>query len=326
MIGFSLFIAVMLVIDLKLFRSKSHVIQVREALVWTSFWVGLALLFNLGIFLLQGRLFAAEMSQGQRPALEFLTAYIVEESLSVDNLFVFLIIFSYFQVPPQFQRKVLFWGILGAIVMRAAFILLGTAIIQRFQWAIYVFGAFLIYTGIRLAIGQNKEIHPEKNPILKLVRRFLPVSDCLHGDAFMVKINGRLLLTPLIVVLTVVETTDVVFAVDSIPAVLGVTRNPFIAYTSNMFAVLGLRSIFFALSGMMQMFRYLSRGLAFILTFIGAKMLVSHYIHVPIGAALGVVVGTLAVSIVASLIVRRSEQAVAEPEAQEPLRECDPHE
>jgi tellurite resistance protein TerC len=299
---FNLFIALMLVLDLTVFHRKVHVIQVREALLWTAFWISLALLFALGLFLSHSRLEAAGIHLGDRPALEFITAYLIEESLSVDNLFVFLVIFSYFRIPPQYQHKVLFWGILGAILMRAIFILVGTAMIHRFQWTIYIFGAFLVYTGIRLALEREKEIHPEKNVILKLVRRFVPVTPELHGGRFTVREGRKRVITPLLVVVLVLETTDVVFATDSIPAVLAITRNPFIAYTSNLFAVLGLRSIFFALAGLMRMFHYLGRGLAFILVFIGVKMLISHYYHMPIGLALGVVLGTLAISVAASMI------------------------
>ncbi|MFH1144337.1 MAG: TerC family protein, partial [Candidatus Eisenbacteria bacterium] len=304
---FNLFIAVMLVLDLKVFHRRTHVIQMREALRWTSFWVSLALLFAGGLWLLRPRILAAGIHLGERPALEFLTAYLIEESLSVDNLFVFLIIFKYFRVPQQYQHKVLFWGILGAIVMRAAFILLGTAAIHRFHWTIYIFGAFLVYTGIRLALEREKEIHPEKNVILRLVRRWAPVTPDFHNGHFIVRIGGRAMITPLLVVVLVLETTDVVFAVDSIPAVLAITPNPFIAYTSNLFAVLGLRSIFFALAGLMGMFHHLGRGLSFILVFIGVKMLISRYYHVPIGWALGVVVATLALSVLASVLFPRRD-------------------
>jgi len=300
-IGFNVFIALMLVLDLKVFHRKAHVIEVREALKWTAFWVGLAMIFAIALWLLNPRLAARGIDLGTRPALEFLTAYLIEESLSVDNLFVFLVIFSYFRIPAKYQHKVLFWGILGAIIMRATFILVGTAVIARFHWAIYIFGAFLVYTGIKLAFEKEKEIHPEKNLFLRLARRVMPVTSELHGGNFGVCINGKRAMTPLFLVLLVLETTDIVFAVDSIPAVLAVTRHPFLAYTSNLFAVLGLRSIFFALAGMMRMFHYLGRGLAFILVFIGVKMLISNYYHIPIGIALGVVLGTLALSVLASI-------------------------
>jgi len=321
-VGFNLFVVVMLVLDLKVFHRHAHVIRMREALLWSCFWVGLALAFALGLFLLQGRLLREGILLGERPALEFLTAYIIEESLSVDNLFVFLVIFGFFRVPEQYQHRVLFWGILGAILMRAAFILVGTAVIHRFHWAIYIFGAFLVYTGIRLAFEREKEIHPEKNIILKVVRRFVPVTREFHNGYFTVRENGVRKITPLLVVLLVLETTDIVFAVDSIPAVLAITRHPFLAYTSNLFAVLGLRSIFFALAGLMRMFHYLGRGLAFILVFIGTKMLISRYVHVPIGLALGVVLATLSLSVLASLLFRkRTDVPPPPPQEEEPQSE-----
>jgi tellurite resistance protein TerC len=301
-IYFNLFVLIMLVLDLKVFHRTSHEIRIKEALGWTAFWVSLAMLFCLGLYIFQDRLFPAEIAAGQHPALEFLTGYFIEESLSIDNLFVFLMVFTFFNVQGRYQHKVLFWGIIGAIIMRAAFILLGVQIIQRLHWAIYIFGIFLIVTGIKMAFHQDKEIHPEKNPVIKIVRRFFPVSEKFDEGRFFTRQGGKLLLTPLFIVLLVLETTDVIFAVDSIPAILAITLNPFIAYTSNLFAVLGLRSLYFALAGMMQMFHYLSHGLAAVLTFIGVKMLISDIYKIPTGIALGVVLGTILISVAASML------------------------
>jgi tellurite resistance protein TerC len=289
---FNLFVVTMLALDLGIFHRTAHVVRVREALVWCALWVALALLFNLGIFL---RL-------GSERALEFLTGYLLEYSLSVDNIFVFLMIFSYFRVPYLHQHKVLFWGILGALIMRATFILVGITLIEKFHWVIYIMGAFLIVTGIRMAIQKDEEIHPERNPVLRLVRRFVPVTEGYEGGSFFVRRAGRLLATPLFIVVLVVETTDVIFAVDSIPAILAVTLDPFIVYTSNVFAILGLRALYFALAGVMQLFHYLPYGLSCILVFVGIKMLLVDIYKVPIGIALGTVATVLAVSVVASIL------------------------
>ena len=240
--------------------------------------------------------------KGPVKALEFLTAYLIEEALSVDNLFVFLLIFTYFRVERLYQHRVLFWGILGAIVMRAIFIGMGVALITKFHWIIYLFGALLIYTGINMAVQRDREIHPEKNPLLKLFRRWMPVTENYEGGKFFVKRRGKIMATPLFVVLLLVETTDLVFAVDSIPAVLAISQDPLIVYTSNVFAIMGLRSIFFALAGIIQLFQYLQYGLSVILVFVGLKMVVSDFYKIPVGVALGVVAGVLAISVVASII------------------------
>ncbi|HXG31228.1 MAG TPA: TerC family protein [Thermodesulfobacteriota bacterium] len=291
-IGFNAFVVAMLVLDLGVFHRRSHAIKIKEALIWSGIWVSLALLFNLGVYFVKG----------PHAALQFLTGYLIEQSLSVDNLFVFLLIFSYFRVPAKYQHKVLFWGILGAVIMRVVFIIAGITLIQKFHWIIYVFGGFLILSGVKLALQGDKEIHPEKNPVLKLFRRFMPVTrDYRNGD-FFVKIDKRYLATPLFIVLLVVETTDVMFALDSIPAILAITTDPFIAYTSNVFAILGLRSIYFALAGVMQLFHYLRYGLCVILVFVGAKMILSNVYKVPVEVALGVIAGVLLVSIVASVL------------------------
>ena len=280
----------MLVLDLGVFHRRAHTIKFREALAWSVAWIALAGIFSIVIFFWHGR----------TPALEFVTGYVIELSLSVDNLFVFLLIFRFFQVPPLHQHKVLFWGILGALIMRGIFIAAGVGLIQKFHWIIYVFGAFLVYSGIKLFFQGEAEIHPEKNPVLRLFRRWVPVTKDYEGDKFFVRRPG-LYATPLFVVLLVVETTDLLFAVDSIPAILAITRDAFIIYTSNVFAILGLRSMYFALAGMMEMFRYLHYGLSLVLVFVGAKMLLSHYFEIPTHIALIAVAGELAASVVASM-------------------------
>ncbi len=280
----------MLVLDLGVFHRRAHTVKFREALAWSAAWIALAAIFAVIIFFWHGR----------TSALEFVTGYVIELSLSVDNLFVFLLIFRFFQVPAIHQHKVLFWGILGALIMRAIFIAAGVSLIQRFHWIIYVFGAFLVYSGIKLFFQDEAEIHPEKNPVLRLFRRWVPVTKDYVDNKFFVRSPG-LYATPLFVVLLVVETTDLLFAVDSIPAILAITRDAFIVYTSNVFAILGLRSMYFALAGMMEMFRYLHYGLSLVLVFVGAKMLLSHYFEIPTHLALAAVAGVLAISVVASM-------------------------
>ncbi len=288
---FNLCILLLLALDLWIANRGAREVSLRQALVGCAFWVGLALAFNLLVY----------FWRGPDAALQFLTAYLIEESLSVDNLFVFLLIFSYFRVPPAYQRKVLFFGILGAIVMRMLFIVVGVALIERFHWVIYLFGLFLVYTGYKMAVAQDPEIDPGKNPLLRLARKFLPVTDAYEGERFFVNKGGRRYATPLFIVLLVVESTDLIFAVDSIPAVLAISSDAFIIYSSNVFAVLGLRSLYFALSGMMGLFHYLHYGLAAILSFVGIKMLISGVYHIPIGIALGTVAGILTLSILASI-------------------------
>jgi len=295
---FNIFVLAMLALDLGVFHRTAHVVRFKEALLWSAVWVSLAFLFFLGIFFWRGR----------EPALEFLTGYLIEEALSVDNLFVFLLIFSYLRVPSLYQHKVLFWGILGALIMRAIFIVAGVTLVQKFHWVIYLFGIFLILTGIKMALQKDKEIHPEKNPVLRLFQRLMPVTDHYEEGNFFVKKNGRRFATPLFVVLLVVETTDVIFAVDSIPAVLAITLDPFIVYTSNVFAILGLRSLYFALAGMMALFHYLHYGLSAILVFVGAKMLLADIYKIPVGIALGVVACFLTISVIASIVYPRKEE------------------
>lgn len=291
-IGFNLFVLAMLALDLGVFHRKNHTIGIKEAFGWTAAWISLALIFNLGIY----------HFYGSAPALEFLTGYLIEKSLSVDNIFVILMIFTYFQVPSQYQHKILFWGILGALAMRGAFIFAGVALIQKYHWIVYVFGAFLIFSGIKIALPKDKELSLEKNIFLKLFRRVIPSTSSIEGGHFWIKQNGKWLATPLFAALLIVESTDLIFAVDSIPAILAISEDTFIVYTSNAFAILGLRSLYFAVAGMMQYFYYLQHGLAAILIFVGAKMLLMDVYKIPILVALGVVLGTLGISIVASLL------------------------
>jgi len=302
-VAFAVIVVVLLVLDLKVFHRKSRVITLKESLLWTAFWVALALLFNLGIYLWRGH----------GPALEFLTCYLIEESLSIDNLFVFLLVFSYFAVAPAYQHKVLFWGIIGAIIMRLAFIEVGVTLLERFHWVFYIFGAFLVVTAIRMAFQRDEKINPEKNVVLRLFRRFVPVTSDYENDRFFVKRAGRYIATPLFIVVLVVETTDVVFALDSIPAAFGITLDPFIVYTSNIFAILGLRSLYFALAGVMRLFHYLHYGLVVVLIFVGVKMLIADFYKMPIEIALGAVVGVLLISVIASIIWPRKEKIIPVP-------------
>jgi tellurite resistance protein TerC len=307
-VAFNVFVLVMLAVDLGVVHRRAHEVSLKEALVWSGIWIALSLLFALGLY----------VWYGSQPALEFLTGYLIEKSLSVDNIFVFVLLFSYFRVPARYQHKVLFWGILGALVMRAIFIMAGIALLQRLHWIIYVFGALLILTGIKMVTEKDKEIHPDKNPVLRLFRRLVPVTQDYHADHFFVKQAGHYAATPLFVVLLVVETTDVIFAVDSIPAILGITVDPFLVYTSNVFAILGLRALYFALAGVMLLFHYLHYGLSAILVFVGAKMLLADVYKLPVGVALGVIAGILLISIVASVLRPRRGDVVTTPA--DPLR------
>ncbi len=281
----------MLALDLGLLHRNARVPTFRRALMWSGMWIAMAAVFALVL----------SIWQGHAAGLEFVTGYVIELSLSVDNLFIFLLIFQYFRVPAEHQHRVLFWGVLGALVMRAVFILVGVGLIRRFHWIIYFFGALLLYSGIKLARERSPEVNPEKNPILRLLRSLMPVTDDYEGGKFFVR-RPQLFATPLLVVLLVIETTDVIFAVDSIPAILAITLNAFVVYSSNVFAILGLRSMYFALVGMMKMFHYLHYGLAVVLMFVGAKMLVSHYFQIPTLWALVAVAGVLLVSVLASVV------------------------
>lgn len=298
---FALVVIVLLALDLGVFHKTAHEIKLKEAIGWSIFWIAIALTFNAFVFIWKG----------SEAAMQFFTGYVLEKSLSIDNLFVFVMVFSYFRVSGKYQHRVLFWGILGAVIMRGIFIFAGIAIIKKFEWTMYIFGLILIYSGFKMAFQKDKEIHPEKNPVLKMFRKIMPVTNDYVTGRFVVTQDGRRFATPLLVVLLVVETTDVIFAVDSIPAILGISRDPFIVYTSNVFAILGLRALYFALAGIIKMFRFLGIGLAIILCFIGVKMLlgVEHYDYlphyeIPIPVALGVVAGILTISILLSILVR----------------------
>jgi len=287
----------MLVLDLGFLQRHGHTVKFREALAWSLAWIGMACAFAVLVYFWHGR----------GTAVEFVTGYVIELSLSVDNLFIFLLIFRYFQVAPDHQHKVLFWGIVGALVMRAIFIVVGIGLIRRFHWITYIFGALLVYSGIKLFRQHGAGIDPENNPILRLFRRLVPVTKDYEGDKFVVR-RGRLQATPLLAVLVLVEATDLLFATDSIPAVLAITLNPFIVYTSNAFAVLGLRSMYFMLAGLLDLFHFLHYGLAVVLIFIGAKMVASNYYQIPTGVALGVVAGVLLVSVLASLLHPKGQE------------------
>jgi tellurite resistance protein TerC len=292
-IGFNGFVLGMLALDLGLFHRKAHVVSFREAMAWTAVWITLALLFNLGVW----------HYAGAQKALQFTTGYLIEYSLSVDNIFVFALLFSYFSVAPKLQHRVLFWGILGALVMRATMIGAGTVLIAKFAWIIYVFGAFLILTGIKMIVKREEEIHPERNPVVRWFKRLMPVTNDYREDKFFVNENGIRMATPLFVVLLLVEISDVIFAVDSIPAIFAVTTDPFIVYTSNVFAILGLRSLYFALAGVIDKFHYLKMGLGVVLTFVGVKMLLAHTAwKIDTLVSLGVIVFVLALSVVMSLL------------------------
>jgi len=297
-IVFNAAILILLFIDLTVVSRKHRVVPFKQALLMSAFWIGLAMAF--AVFVHQWF--------GATKSLEFLTGYVLEEALSVDNLFVFILLFAYFKVPPEEEKTVLFWGIIGALIMRGLFIGAGVALVQRFHWILYAFGVFLIWTGIQLMRGGDEEQDPSRNIVLKFCRRFLPLTESYEGKSFLVRREGRVLFTPLFVVLLVVETTDILFATDSIPAILAITRDPFIVYTSNVFAILGLRSMYFALAGMMKLFHYLNYGLSVVLIFIGAKMLLPERYHVPTWAALAVVAGVLALSVLASVLFPKAEK------------------
>jgi len=291
-IGFNLFVLAMLGLDIGIFHRKAHEVNIKEALMWSVIWIALALLFNVGIYFFMD----------QQKALEFFTGYLIEKSLSVDNIFVFIMIFSFFRVPASYQHKVLFWGILGALIMRAIFIFGGIALLEKFHWIIYVFGLFLIYTGIKMVSQEHKKIEPEKNPIIIIFRKFFPVTHEYSGSSFFTRTNNKRIATPLFIVLLVIETTDVLFAVDSIPAILAITHDPFIVYTSNVFAILGLRALYFTLAGIMQMFHYLSYGLAAILVFVGVKMMLVNFYKIPIELSLAIIAAFLAISVITSIV------------------------
>jgi tellurite resistance protein TerC len=291
-VAFNAVILLLLVLDLTVVSRKHRRVPFKQALLMSAFWIGLAMAFAVFV----------QQWLGAAKALEFVTGYVLEEALSVDNLFVFILLFAYFKVPPEEEKTVLFWGIIGALIMRGIFIFAGVALVQRFHWILYAFGVFLIWTGFQLLRRGNEEQDPSRNIVLKFCRRFLPLTDSYEGKSFFVRRDGQVLATPLFVVLLVVETTDILFATDSIPAILAITRDPFIVYTSNVFAILGLRSMYFALAGMMKLFHYLNYGLSVVLMFIGAKMLLPERYHVPTWVALAVVAGVLGLSVLASVL------------------------
>lgn len=295
-VSFSIFVVGMLALDLGVFHRKSHAVSVKEALTWTAVWIALAMLFNLFVYYY----FSKEK------ALEFFTAYLVEKSLSIDNIFVIIMIFSYFSVPNTYQHKVLFWGIFGALVMRVIFIFAGIELIHKFHWLIYIFGGFLVITGVRMVIGEDKPMEPEKNPLVKLVRKVFPVTDSFEGDNFFVKRDHKTWATPLFIVVVLIEGTDLIFAVDSIPAIIAISEDPFIVYTSNVFAILGLRSLYFALAGIEKYFTYLKYGLATILVFVGIKMCIVDFYKIPVEVSLIIISFLLAISMIASVIRRKT--------------------
>jgi tellurite resistance protein TerC len=294
-IGFNVFVLAMLALDLGVFHRKSAEIKVKEALLWTCAWVFLAFLFNVLVY----------YQFGQEKAFEFFTGYVIEKSLSVDNIFVIILIFSFFNVPPAYQHKVLFWGILGALVMRVCFILAGVELIHRFHWLIYIFGGFLVFTGIRILTQNEMAVNPEKNPIIKWARKLIRVTPQFEGDRFFIKKEGLLCATPLFLVVIMIEATDLIFAVDSIPAILAVSDDAFIVYTSNVFAILGLRSLYFALAGIEKFFVYLKYGLSAILIFVGLKMCISDWYKVPIEISLAFIVLTLSMAVLASMVMQK---------------------
>ncbi len=295
----------MLVLDLGVFNRQAHRVGLREAVFWSVVWTLVALAFNGWIY----------YRFGTRTGFEFLTGYVIERSLSFDNIFVFVVLFNYFAVPAEHQHRVLFWGILGALISRGLFIGMGTALLARFAWLILVFGGFLVYTGIKILLEKETEVHPEHNPVLRLFRRFVPLSTRYHGKHFFIRDDGgRFKATPLLLVLVVVEATDVVFAVDSIPAVFGVTTNAFIVFTSNIFAILGLRALYFLLAGLMHKFRFLSYGLGLVLIFVGAKMLIHDWLEIPVELSLAIVLGILAVAVALSLLIPAPPEEASLPD------------
>ncbi|MDA0735015.1 MAG: TerC family protein [Chloroflexi bacterium] len=304
-VAFGVIVLVMLSIDLGVFHRRAHVVQVKEAAIWSVTWIGLSLLFNLGVFLWLGN----------EKGLEFLTSYLIEKSLSLDNIFIWVVIFSDFALPDRYQHRVLFYGILGALILRGVFIAMGVTLLNSFHWVVYIFGAFLIFTALRLLLHRNRAVLLDRNPVVLIVRRFFPITSGYNGQSFLVVENGRRMVTPLLLVLLVVESTDIVFALDSVPAVLAVTRDPFIVYTSNVFAILGLRALFFLLTDVLHRVRYLKVGLALLLSFVGAKMLLSNFYEFPILLSLGVILGILVATVLASYLKYLQEAKIGQQSA-----------
>lgn len=294
-IGFNAFVLALLTLDLGIFHRKSHAVSLKEAALWSVIWITLAMLFNAGIYLFKG----------SDTAIQFFTGYLIEKSLSVDNIFIFVLLFSTFQVPAAYQHRVLFWGILGALIMRGILIAVGVVLLEQVHWIIYLFGAFLIFTGIKMLVQKETEVHLEKNPLLKLARRWLPLTDTYVEARFIVRRAGQWMVTPLLLALLVIESTDLLFAVDSIPAVFAVTRDPFIVYTSNVFAVLGLRSLYFLFAGVIDKFHYLKLALAVLLCYVGTKMVLTDLYYIPTLLSLAIIVGVLAIAVAASLVRSR---------------------
>lgn len=297
-IGFTAFVLLMLALDLGVFHRKSHEVKIKEALIWSGVWILMALIFNYGIY----------HYLGKEKAFEFLTGYVIEKSLSVDNLFVFIMLFTFFNVEPKYQHKILFWGIIGALVLRAIFIFAGVALISKFHWIIYVFGAFLIFTGVKMLMHKDEKVEPEKNPLVKLFKKFFPVTDKVENGKFFVKINGKNFATPLFIVLIMIEFTDLIFAVDSIPAILAISNDTFIIFTSNVFAILGLRALYFALAGITKYFYYIKYGLSAILVFVGIKMSIVDFYKIPVMYSLFVIVGILTLSVLVSILFPKNKQ------------------
>ena len=297
---FIAFIIAMLALDLGVFHKNTHEVKIKEALIWSAVWISLALIFNYGVYIFMGKV----------KALEFLTGYLIEKSLSIDNLFVFIMLFSFFNVNTKYQHKVLFWGILGALILRAIFIFAGVALISKFHWIIYIFGVFLVFTGIKMLFHKDEQIEPEKNPLVRLFKKFFPVTDNMHGGKFFVKINAKTFATPLFIVLLMVEFTDLIFAVDSIPAILAISNDTFIIFTSNVFAILGLRALYFALAGITKYFHFLKYGLSAILVFVGVKMVIVEIYKIPIVASLLTILGILLFSILLSIIFPQKEENI----------------
>jgi tellurite resistance protein TerC len=319
-VGFIMLVLALLALDLGVLNKNPHVVSTKEAIGWTVLWVSVALLFNALVFVMYeqhwlgiGRDVGHELS-GQRAAIHFFTAYLVEKSLSLDNIFVIAMVFSYFQVPAQYQHRVLFWGIVGALVMRGAMIVAGIAVIERFSWLVYVFGGLLIVTAVKMLVVRHDNLHPERNPLVRVVRRLYPITSDYHGQRFFAELDGKRAATPLLLSLVLVESTDLLFAVDSIPAVFAVTLDPFIVFTSNVFAIMGLRSLYFALAAVMDRFRYMKMSLVFVLAFVGVKMILTHHHPIPAAVSLTFIVGILTVGVLASLLAgRRDTAALASP-------------
>lgn len=319
-IGFVLFVIGMLALDLGVFNRKAHLVKIREAIAWTVFWVVLALAFNVAVYYMYehhwlgiGTTIGHEID-GRTAALQFFTGYVIEKSLSLDNIFVIALIFAYFSVPAIHQHRVLFWGILGALILRGAMILAGAALIQRFDWIVYVFGVLLILTAVKILIARHDNLDPGKNPLIRLAKRLYPVTETFDGQRFFARLGGRRAITPLFLALLIVESTDLLFAIDSIPAIFAVTNDPFLVFTSNVFAILGLRSLYFALAGMMDKFRYLKMSLVFVLAFVGVKMLLAHHLPIPTSVSLAIILGTLAVGVLASVVgMNRDTAALLSP-------------